>query len=278
MKQNIEVLLRNITLVFTLFLLAGLLKSCSDKDDIIEEEEPPPSTLPSKYDGSGYKWGDDNQILELAIYKDPSGNERKVVNLYQLNAHDVYYTEDDMEFGYLTAKYHELWRNDEFLGDFIVVPNKYGLEKYKLKLVHLPSMREITIYDFSNWTEGTEVCSEYFRIDSDRNVEVMAHKEVVRDPFEYKLVGIWGNTWDPFLAFHTDDGGLMVRPYGRISGKRSIMPIEFVDEDPADEYILLAFHSYIHRDFDELTKDAEYAYTTDEFYDRYTLQYPLLNY
>lgn len=274
MKQNIEVLLRYIALVFTIFLLAGMLESCSDKYDIIEEEEPP-SSLTSKYDGSDYglTWGSGGHILELAIYKDPLGNERKVVNLYVLTSHDIYYTEEGIDYGLRAVKYHELWKNDEFLGDFIVVPNGYGIEKYNVKLVHLPSMREITIYDFSNWTEGAEVCSEYFRIDSDRNVEVMAHKEVVRDPFEYNLVGLWGDIWGPCMAYHTEDGGLMVRPYGRISGKRSIMPIEFADEEPADEYMLLSFRIYRHRDFYELTKDAEFAFT-DESY-RFRPQYPL---
>ena len=266
MKKGIDILLNSVTFILAVLFMVYMLESCSDKDDIIEEEESHPA-LDSKYDGDSYNatWNYGGRILELAIYKEPSGNERKIVNLYQLTPHYIYYEVEGADYVTRTVKYHEVWRNDEFLGDFIIVPNGYGVEQYQPKLVHLPSMREITIYDFSNWTEGAEVCSECFRIGSDRNVEVVTRKEVVRDLFEHVLVGLWDNIWGSYLAYNTEDGGLMVRPYGRISGKRSVMPMEFVDEEPADGYILLEFGRFVHQDYDELTRDVEYAFT-DELY------------
>lgn len=263
MKQNVEVLLRNITLVFTIFLLAGMLESCSDKDDIIEEEASPSSPKSENSVEHFYSaWRRGPGIEEISIYRDKDGNDRKVVNWYFIGDYNYYY-------GYSTPKdeteYIEIYRNGELLKDFVFLSNGFSSnsaeeERFKIKLVHLPSRQEVLVYDFADWTEGKEVSSGYFLIYGDNSVELVEHEDVINELFEWKIefgISSFGST----KAFYTTDGGMLVRPLGRVSGKRSIMPLVFVDEEQPDEYILLSFSScFLNKDWEELRKDAEFAF------------------
>lgn len=288
MTLNISIYAKRIASVALLTALTVIFYSCSDDDKLNDAPitpEPPANSdqiqpdiqqLMEQYWGDGYdsntlSWG------EVEVYDNVDGSQKKIVHVYKMTRSERYPLSNYFSShasGYC-QEYESIYGSSlqkERQKSFMVYIKECITETSDLqvRLVHIPTNTEITMYDFSQMEAKGIIACQGFKVNSQNNtVDIFSWDEELTD-MGVQDFPAWEGQKDIKLQAGTNgQGTTMASIIGALPGKLRYhrIPVVYDNESEPDEIILLYYHSsnrnchsYYHPDYYTLLEDAEFAY------------------